>query len=104
MKTINGERFLTIGEVSEIVLRGVQTIKAWYKWAEDNNCTEQLPEVHRDIDQKGTRYFRETDLHLMKVFRDSVKYGNMAEQSRTRWGKRGKEIAARKAKKRSKTV
>jgi hypothetical protein len=87
MKVVNGVNYLSIGEVSEIVERGAQTIKNWYEFAEENSA--DLPKVFTDLDKRGTRYFKETDVPMLLDFRDHIKYGMMSSTSRKKWGKRG---------------
>ena len=86
-ETIDGEDYLSIGGVAKIIGRSPQTIKSWYVWAGDNGVT--LPEiVYRG--GKKTRYFLIDDIPKLEEFRDSIKYGQMATVSRTKWGDRGK--------------
>ncbi len=98
MKNIGGKSYLTIGEVAELIDRSAQTIKNWYKWAAstDTNSTAGLPPFRRDLDAKGTYHFEEAVIEDLKAFRDSISYGQMSEFNVSRWGKRGKEIEARK--------
>lgn len=91
MKQIEGVTYFTIGEVAKMIDRGPQTIKNWYAWQEREQ-TDILPQVHNDLDEKKTRYFREEDVPLLIHFRDNIKYGMMAEFNRKKWGIRGKEI------------
>lgn len=95
MKRINGEIFLTIGEVAEIIGRKGQQIKNWYEWYElqsdEVKAERPLPEVFMNLDKKGIRHFRERDVHMLEAFRDKVKYGEMSEVSQKKWGKRGAE-------------
>lgn len=82
--------FITIGEVSKKIDRGVVTIKNWYEWAERNDKLDSLPEIRRDLDARGTRYFNEDDIPKLIEFRDNIKYGMMSDVSREKWGERGK--------------
>lgn len=91
MKTVNGINYLSIGEAAKIIGRGAQTIKNWYAF-QDVQDADLLPEMITGLDGKGTRYFREEDVEKLKQFRDGVKYGMMAEISRSKWGIRGKQI------------
>jgi hypothetical protein len=96
MKTVDGVKYLTIGEVSKLIDRSAQTIKNWYKWAKLNNEEGSLPPFRRDLDLKGTYYFAEDDVPKLIQFRDSISYGQMSDFNVSRWGQRGKEIEARK--------
>lgn len=86
---MSNENYVTIGYVAKEVGRSVTTIKNWYEWAEKNDRLEELPEMRTDLDEKGTRYFKENDIDKFKTFRDSIKYGMMSDVSREKWGKRG---------------
>lgn len=81
--------YISIGRVADKVGRGATTIKTWYEWAEKNDRLEALPEMKRDLDNRGTRYFKESDIPKLIKFRDNIKYGMMADVNRLKWGKRG---------------
>lgn len=98
MKRIDDVVYLTIGEVAKMIERGPQTIKNWYAW-QDKEQTDILPSMHTDLDAKGTRYFKETDIPLLIHFRDNIKYGMMADFNRDKWGIRGQEIKNQKEEK-----
>lgn len=96
MKNISGTKYLTIGEVSKIIKRKPLTIKNWYGWKEqaDNVQSKYLPElpvVHRNLDIKRTRYFKQEDLNKLEEFRDAIHYGSiMSDYNRKKnWGKYG---------------
>lgn len=95
MKRIDGVIYVTIGEAAKVIGRGAQQIKNWYEWYEmqpdEVRQSRPLPEVLTNIDTKGTRYFREDDLHMLEAFRDSVKYGEMSAVSKKKWGYRGSQ-------------
>lgn len=99
MKTVEGENYLTVGETAKLVKRSAQTIKSWYKWVETEETTLSqagLPEYRRDLDQKGTYHFKESDIEKLIEFRENISYGQMADFNVGRWGKRGKDIESRK--------
>lgn len=100
MKTVDGQKYLTIGEVAREIGRIPQTLKNWLSWYEAQEEEVQtkcpLPKAITDLDTKGTRFFRAEDLPIFHAFKDSLQYGKMAEFSITRWGKRGQEIQNRK--------
>lgn len=89
MRNLDGENFITIGKVAKMVGRGTSTIKNWYEWAEKHDRLDDLPEVKTDFDAKGTRYFKESEIQKLIEFRDSVRYGMMADVNREKWGQRG---------------
>lgn len=86
------EKYLTIGEVARIIGRSPSTIKNWYEWyneqSDEVKQVNPLPEYRTDRNEKGTRFFRESDIEILEKFRDSISYGKMAEISRQKWGKR----------------
>ena len=96
MKVVNGEKFLTIGEVGEKIDRLPQTIKRWYDWWKKQDLAIRqkypLPAEYRVLDRKGTRYYREEDLDKLIAFRDNLEYGIMSDFNIQFWGKKGKEI------------
>jgi hypothetical protein len=105
MKQVDGQTFLTIGEVAKRIERIPQTIKNWIAWygdqAEDVKRDFPLPIPITDLDRKGTRYFREEDLEIFEQFKEKLKYGTIAEFSCTRWGERGKNSRRRNITERS---
>lgn len=100
MKNIDGQRYLTIGEVAREIGRIPQTLKNWITWYEDQpediKLKFPLPAPVTDLDTKGTRFFKVEDLPVFQNFKDLIKYGTMAEFSVTRWGKKGQDILKRK--------
>jgi hypothetical protein len=100
MKNVDGQVYLTIGEVAKRINRIPQTLKNWISWyetqAEEVKAKYPLPQAITDQDTKGTRYFREEDVALFDEFKKSLQYGTMAEFSITRWGKRGEDIKHRR--------
>lgn len=98
MKTIDGQIYLTIGEVSKRIGRSVQTLKNWYDWKEQHP-EANLPEYRTDITARGTRFFNENDLEILEQFRNDVQYGKLSDVNVTKWGQRGTEILQRKEEK-----
>lgn len=100
MKNVDGQRYLTIGEVAREIGRIPQTLKNWITWydeqPEDIKKKFPLPTPVTDLDTKGTRFFRAEDLPVFQNFKELIKYGTMANFSVTRWGKRGQKIQQRK--------
>lgn len=85
------KNLITIGDLAKEVGRSAATIKNWYEWAEKHDRLDDLPEMYRDIDKKGTRYFNEDDIPKFIEFRESIQYGMMADVSREKWGSRGRD-------------
>jgi DNA-binding transcriptional MerR regulator len=94
MKKKGTEVFYSIGEVADKIGRSSQTIKNWYEWqATVPDEERKLPEVHTNLDARGTRYFKEADIEQLITFRDNIQYGQLAEVSQLKWGKRGPAAA-----------
>lgn len=87
MKEINGEVYLKIGKVAELIGRTPLTIKNWYEWAELHDCLGELPKMER-VGKRGVRYYREDDLYKLIRFRNSIRYGSMSEYNEQKWGDR----------------
>lgn len=90
-KDVNGETYLSIGEVAKKIKRSTQTIKHWYAWAEKNDRLRDLPEIKR-FGKLGVRHFREKDIAKLRHFRDSIAYGMMSDFNVQNWGERGRRI------------
>lgn len=106
MRIVDGERWYTIREVGEIIHRGSKTIKNWYLWAEliDKFTLElfpPLPTPRTDFNKIGTRFFTESDIQRLILFRDSINYGSMSDfsngtlQREAKEAKEAKEAAKR---------
>jgi len=85
---LNGIEYYRIGKVSQIVGKSVQTIKLWDKWSDDlaTNGSERLIPASFRYGGQGVRYWTEEDIEKINNFSKSIKYGDMAKFSRTRWG------------------
>lgn len=94
MKTIKGEEFCRIGTVAKEIDRSAQTIKHWYKWAEQSGNTDMLPPVYR-LDSRGTRYFKKADIPKLAEFAEGIEYGQMSDYNSKLWGERGQLIRER---------
>lgn len=87
MKIINGEEYLKIGEVAELIDRSPLTIKNWYEWAEQNDCLYLLPDMER-VGVRQIRYYKRDQITKLLDFRDSIKYGTMSDFNQDKWGDR----------------
>lgn len=87
MKTIDGKKYLRIGEVADRVNRTTSTIKNWYKWAKEKDKLDLLPEVIR-VGSRRDRYFLESDMEQLEKFADSIEYGSMSDFNQRMWGDR----------------
>jgi hypothetical protein len=95
MKTVNGERYLKLGEVAKLLERSTQTIILWYKYQDDKGEDVGLPPVRTDLDKRGSRYWKEEDIAALVDFRDGITRGSMSDFNVKLWGKRGEEILER---------
>jgi predicted transcriptional regulator len=102
MKVIEGQKYITIGEVARKIGRTPQTLKNWISWLDNQNEEDKhkyfLPKAITDLDEKNTRYFEEDDVSAFDKFKILIQEGDidMSDFSITRWGKRGEEIQQRK--------
>lgn len=97
MKTFNNIEYFSGDEVAKQVGRGYRTIVYWYDakyFAEENNIEfpKGLPPVHREFDERGTRYWTKEDIQELIKFKNNLKSGSLSFYSRKLWGKRGKKI------------
>jgi len=63
---------------------------SWYEWyysqSDEEKAKVPLPKEYI-LDEKGTRYFKESELNMFERFKESMTYGKVASVSRTKWGK-----------------
>lgn len=82
MKIINGEKYYTISEVSQLIGVTRVTILRWYEYEKNKdskyNCI--LPSYIR-MGGNNTMYFNEKDIYKFKEFKDNTKKGDMAQIS-----------------------
>ena len=97
MKKFNEKEYFSGKDVSKKVGRGYRTIIIWYEakqYAEENNIDfpEGLPEVYRDFDARGTRYWDKQGIEQLIKFKKKLKLGDLSFYNRKIWGKRGVKI------------
>lgn len=95
MKIVDGVKYLKIGEVAKQIGKSPQTIKHWYEWMNSKPQTEKVLPQFYILDKRGTRYFKEIDMPLLKSFSESIFYGEMSEFNAKLWGERGQLIVER---------
>ena len=88
MKKIDGVTYLTIGELAKKIHRSTITIKSWLDWynqqPEEIKKEFPLPEFHRDLDKRHTRFIEENQVRKFMNFRDSVVYGKLSLMEKQR--------------------
>lgn len=95
MRIIDGQKYLTTGDLGAYVNRSPATIVKWCKYSDilAERGEERL--IPNPLFVNGQRLFTPEQARAIKEFADTVKYGVMAEFNRKRLGKRGKEIELR---------
>lgn len=102
-----GITYFPIGIVAKIVGKSTQTIRLWDVWSDDlalNGSERLIPKSHR-FGKNRIRCWTMEEITQIQSFSKSVKYGDMAKFSRTRWGQKANELTidrsteARQAKK-----
>ena len=91
---INEVEFFSIGTVSDITKKSNQTIRLWDMWSderESNGDERLIPASHR-IGKNRTRCWSENEIKEIIVFNKRLKYGDIAEFSRTRWGSKSDSL------------
>lgn len=95
MRIVNGQKYLTTGDLGAYVNRSQATIAQWCKYSDrlaENGKERLIPEP---LVINGQRLFTTEQALAVKEFAESKKYGKMAEFNRMRLGKRGQEIEKR---------
>ena len=102
-----GITYFPIGIVAKIVGKSTQTIRLWDVWSDDlalNGSERLIPKSHR-VGKNRIRCWTMEEITQIQSFSKSVKYGDLAKFSRTRWGQKANELTidrsteARRAKK-----
>ncbi|WP_108671783.1 hypothetical protein [Peribacillus acanthi] len=95
MRIIDGQNFLTTGDLGAYVKRSPATIAQWCKYSDrlaENGKERLIPEP---LVINGQRLFTSEQALVVKEFAESKKYGKMAKFNRKRLGKRGEDIEIR---------
>ncbi|MTT31482.1 hypothetical protein GMB86_05540 [Terrilactibacillus sp. BCM23-1] len=95
MRIIEGQKYLTTGDLGVYVNRSPATIAQWCKYSDrlaESGKERLIPEP---LVINGQRLFTTEQALSVKEFAESKKYGLLAEFNRKRLGKRGKEIEKR---------
>lgn len=95
MRIIEGQKYLTTGDLGAYVNRSPATIAQWCKYSDilSDSGNERL--IPKPIVINGQRLFTTEQALVVKQFSESKKYGLMSEFNRQRLGARGKEIEKR---------
>jgi len=92
MKEYMGIKYLKMGEVSKLLKRGPQMIKIWYLYKKEHDNNILLPPYFTNLDARGSRFWKETDIPKLIKFRNSIEKGMLSETTVYKWGKRGENI------------
>lgn len=90
-RIVDGETWLPIGQVAQRVNRLPIQVKRWCEfWDRTTGDVRErvphpLPEFRRDLDDRDTRYFRESDLPALRKFRDQIGYGFFRDLDDATW-------------------
>ncbi|MBB2481346.1 hypothetical protein H5P36_14235 [Bacillus sp. APMAM] len=96
MRIIDGVQMFTIGDISAITGKGIQTIQRYDKYSDILESRNEARLIPKPIRINGQRLYTKEQLRDIQLFVESKKkYGMMAEFNRKRLGKRGVEIEKR---------
>jgi DNA-binding transcriptional MerR regulator len=95
VRIVNGQKYLTTGDLGAYVNRSPATIAQWCKYSDRLAENEKERLIPEPIVVNGQRLFTPEQALEVKAFAESKKYGKMAEFNRKRLGKRGQEIEKR---------
>lgn len=90
----DGVTYFPIGTVAKIVGKSVQTIRLWDVWSDDlalNGSERLIPESHR-VGKNKVRCWTMEEITQIQLFSKNLKYGDMAQYSRTRWGEKKNDL------------
>jgi hypothetical protein len=95
VRIIEGQRYLTTGDLGVYVNRSPATIAQWCKYSDilAESGKERL--IPKPIVINGQRLFTIEQAIAVKQFSEMKRYGVMSEFNKKRLGNRGKEIEAR---------
>jgi len=109
---IDDKEYYRIGAVAKAIGKTTQILRLWELWSdelESQGKPRLIPKSSR-IGQNRIRCWTMEEIEAIVVFSRKIRYGDIAEFSRTRWGKRkdslkvDKSTKARKEKKRLKKL
>ncbi|MBO1513522.1 hypothetical protein [Metabacillus bambusae] len=95
MRIVNGQKYLTTGDLGAYVNRSPVTIAQWCKYSDRLAESRKERLIPEPLVINGQRLFTTEQALAVKEFAESKKYGLLAEFNRKRLGKRGKEIEKR---------
>ncbi len=87
MKVDSNINYFSITEVCQRLGVTRQTILNWEEYAK-SHPEVILPNPRRNFDLKNSRYYTEEQIEQLREFQKTIKYGQMAEINRKKWGKR----------------
>lgn len=86
----NNTTYVPIGMVAKLVGKSNQTVRLWDIWSDElalNGSERLIPESTR-FGKNQVRYWTLEEVDKIKSFSRNIKYGELSEFSRTRWGAR----------------
>lgn len=103
MVKIDGKFLFTISDIEAVIFKKPATIRGWDKYSnileqeaiargEDGEKVRLIPKAIRI---NGRRLYSWEQVLVIKKFSDNIERGMLSEYSRTRNGKKGKEIQER---------
>lgn len=95
----NGVFYFPIGVVAKMADKSVQMIRLWDSWSdqlEDEGKPRLIPESHR-IGKNRVRCWTTQEINEIISFSKNIKYGDIAQFSRTRWGEKANEMKSDKS-------
>lgn len=95
MRIVNGQKYLTTGDLGAYVNRSPATIAQWCKYSDILSDSGKERLIPKPLVMNGQRLFTMEQALAVKEFAESKKYGKIAEFNRKRLGDRGKEIEKR---------
>lgn len=95
MRIIEGQKYLTTGDLGAYVNRSPATIAQWCKYSDRLDESGKKRLIPKPLVITGQRLFTKEQALAIREFAESKKYGLLAEFNRKRLGKRGQEIEKR---------
>jgi DNA-binding transcriptional MerR regulator len=95
VRIIEGQKYLTTGDLGAYVNRSPATIVKWCKYSDRLSDSGKERLIPKPLVVNGQRLFTTEQALAVKEFSESKKYGKMAEFNRKSLGKRGADIEKR---------
>lgn len=94
-KVVGDEEYFSVGTVAEIVGKSRQMVQLWDSWSDElaNRGEARLIPKSSRIGKGRVRCWTSSEIDTIVEFSKHIKYGQMAEFSRTRWGVRADSMS-----------